>query len=293
MAEITAALVKALRDKTDAGMMDCKKALNECNGDMDAAVKYLREKGIAKAAAKADRDAKEGVIRAAVAPCGCSGIILELNCETDFCAKGDKFQGLVNDVANALMDSKASTLEEALQVPMAEGSTEEYIKAMCSSIGENMALRKFARLTADGIGAVVSYIHMGGKVGVLLSIKAGKEETVKSDAFKALAKDLTLHIAAAAAPKSVSSDSLDPAFVAEEQEIAKQQLIQEGKPEHLLEKILPGKLKALYAQSCLLNQVFVKDPAGKMTVEALLNQAGKELGDDISVASFVRYQLGA
>ena len=285
MAEITAALVKA-------GMMDCKKALNECNGDMDAAVKYLREKGIAKAAAKADRDAKEGVIRAAVAPCGCSGIILELNCETDFCAKGDKFQGLVNDVANALMDSKASTLEEALQVPMAEGSTEEYIKAMCSSIGENMALRKFARLTADGIGAVVSYIHMGGKVGVLLSIKAGKEETVKSDAFKALAKDLTLHIAAAA-PKSVSSDSLDPAFVAEEQEIAKQQLIQEGKPEHLLEKILPGKLKALYAQSCLLNQVFVKDPAGKMTVEALLNQAGKELGDDISVASFVRYQLGA
>lgn len=292
MAEITAALVKALRDKTDAGMMDCKKALNECNGDMDAAVKYLREKGIAKAAAKADRDAKEGVIRAAVAPCGCSGIILELNCETDFCAKGDKFQGLVNDVANTLMDSKASTLEEALQVPMAEGSTEEYIKAMCSSIGENMALRKFARLTADGIGAVVSYIHMGGKVGVLLSIKAGKEETVKSDAFKALAKDLTLHIAAAA-PKSVSSDSLDHAFVAEEQEIAKQQLIQEGKPEHLLEKILPGKLKALYAQSCLLNQVFVKDPAGKMTVEALLNQAGKELGDDISVASFVRYQLGA
>ena len=148
MAEITAALVKALRDKTDAGMMDCKKALNECNGDMDAAVKYLREKGIAKAAAKADRDAKEGVIRAAVAPCGCSGIILELNCETDFCAKGDKFQGLVNDVANALMDSKASTLEEALQVPMAEGSTEEYIKAMCSSIGENMALR--CRRPPDG-----------------------------------------------------------------------------------------------------------------------------------------------
>ena len=211
MAEITAALVKALRDKTDAGMMDCKKALNECNGDMDAAVKYLREKGIAKAAAKADRDAKEGDPR------------------------------------------------------------------RCGSLR---------------LGAVVSYIHMGGKVGVLLSIKAGKEETVKSDAFKALAKDLTLHIAAAA-PKSVSSDSLDPAFVAEEQEIAKQQLIQEGKPEHLLEKILPGKLKALYAQSCLLNQVFVKDPAGKMTVEALLNQAGKELGDDISVASFVRYQLGA
>lgn len=118
------------------------------------------------------------------------------------------------------------------------------------------------RLTADGIGAVVSYIHMGGKVGVLLSIKAGKEETVKSDAFKALAKDLTLHIAAAA-PKSVSSDSLDPAFVAEEQEIAKQQLIQEGKPEHLLEKILPGKLKALYAQSCLAEPGICEGPCRK------------------------------
>lgn len=291
MAEITAALVKALRDKTDAGMMDCKKALNECNGDMDAAVKYLREKGIAKAAAKADRDAKEGVIRAVVAPCGCSGIILELNCETDFCAKGDKFQGLVNDVSKTLADSQATTLEEALQVSMPEeGTTEEYIKAMCSSIGENMGLRKFSRLTVDGIGSIASYIHMGGKVGVLLSVKAGKEETVKSDAFKNLTKDLTLHIAAAA-PKSVSSDSLDPAFVAEEQEIARQQLIQEGKPEHLLEKILPGKLKALYAQSCLLNQGFVKDPS--MTVDALLKQVGKELGDEISVVSFVRYQLGA
>lgn len=291
MAEITAALVKALRDKTDAGMMDCKKALNECNGDMDAAVKYLREKGIAKAAAKADRDAKEGVICAVVAPCGCSGIILELNCETDFCAKGDKFQGLVNDVSKTLADSQATTLEEALQVSMPEeGTTEEYIKAMCSSIGENMGLRKFSRLTVDGIGSIASYIHMGGKVGVLLSVKAGKEETVKSDAFKNLTKDLTLHIAAAA-PKSVSSDSLDPAFVAEEQEIARQQLIQEGKPEHLLEKILPGKLKALYAQSCLLNQGFVKDPS--MTVDALLKQVGKELGDEISVVSFVRYQLGA
>ena len=154
--------------------------------------------------------------------------------------------------------------------------------------GQASAAKKQGRIAAEGI--VDSYIHMGGKVGVLLSIKAGKEETVKSDAFKALAKDLTLHIAAAA-PKSVSSDSLDPAFVAEEQEIAKQQLIQEGKPEHLLEKILPGKLKALYAQSCLLNQGFVKDP--NVTVDALLKQVGKELGDDVSVVSFVRYQLGA
>ncbi len=289
MAAITAALVKALRDKTDAGMMECKKALNECNGDMDAAVKYLREKGIAKAAAKADREANEGVIRTCIAECGCSGIILEVNCETDFCSKGDKFQGLVNDVTAALMASDAKTLEEAKQVPMTEGTTEEYIKAMCSSIGENMSLSKFARVCVEGNGSVTSYIHMGGKAGVLLALTAGKAETVATDAFKTLAKNLTLHIVAKA-PKSVSSADLDPAFVAEEQEIAKKQLLDQGKPEHLLDKILPGKLKALYSQNCLLNQEFVMDE--DLPVEALLKQVGKELGDEIAVASFVLYQLG-
>lgn len=188
MAEITAALVKSLRDKTDAGMMDCKKALIECDGDMDAAVKFLREKGIAKAAAKADREANQGIIAALVSDCGCDGILLELNCETDFCAKGDKFQSLVAEVAKTLKASEAKTLEEALQVSMGEGSVEEYIKAMCSSIGENMMLRKFARLSVAGNGAITSYIHMGGKVGVLLSVASGKEETAKSDAFKALSR---------------------------------------------------------------------------------------------------------
>ena len=209
-------------------------------------------------------------------------------------AKGSSSSGSGSSASGLKLNSKGTDVRNLQQDLTTLGY---YWAEITGNFGERTeaavkAFQKAKSLTADGIGAVVSYIHMGGKVGVLLSIKAGKEETVKSDAFKALAKDLTLHIAAAA-PKSVSSDSLDPAFVAEEQEIAKQQLIQEGKPEHLLEKILPGKLKALYAQSCLLNQVFVKDPAGKMTVEALLNQAGKELGDDISVASFVRYQLGA
>lgn len=290
MAEITAAIVKALRDKTDAGMMDCKKALTECNGDMDAAVKYLREKGIAKAAAKADRDANEGVVRAIVAEDGKSGIMLELNCETDFCAKGDKFQGLVNEVASTLTASTAKDLDEALQIPMGEGSVEEGIKAACSAIGENMSLRKFNRLSVEGAGKVASYIHAGGKVGVLIAVTATKPESVDSEAFQTLVKDLTLHIAAAA-PKSISSTELDPKFIAEEQEIARTQLIQEGKPEHLLDKILPGKLKALYAQSCLLNQGFVKDPS--ITVETLIANIGKELGDTIAISAFVRDQLGA
>lgn len=291
MAEITAALVKSLRDRTDAGMMDCKKALIECDGDMEAAVKYLREKGIAKAAAKAGRDANEGVIAAVVCGCASDGVMLELNCETDFCAKGDKFQTLVKEVAAALKASEAATLEEALRVPMGdEGSVEEYVKAMCSSIGENMKLSKFSRLSVEGTGVIASYIHMGGKVGVLLSVACGNEATKDNEVFKTLVKDITLHIAAAA-PKSVDSSSLDPAFVAEEQEIAKAQLLQEGKPEHLLEKILPGKLKALYAQSCLLNQGFVKDPS--VTVEKLLADKSKELGDTVKVVDFKRYQLGA
>lgn len=288
MAEITAQMVKELRIKTDAGMMDCKKALVECDGNMDEAVKYLREKGIAKAAKKADREAKEGVVATFVE--GKDGIILEINCETDFCSKGDKFKALVAEIGAALKASSASTLEEALAVAINGTTVEKYLAEQCASIGENMKFRKFGRYTLAGEGAIVSYIHMGGKVGVLLEVGCGKAETAAAEAFQTLCKDLTLHIAACA-PKSVDSSSLDPAFVAEEQEIAKAQLLAEGKPEKLLEKILPGKLKALYKQSCLLSQEFVKD--GSITVEKLVADTGKSLGDTLTVVAFHRYQLGA
>ena len=288
MAEITAAMVKELRAKTDAGMMDCKNALIECDGNMDEAVKYLREKGIAKAAKKADRDAKEGVVATVVE--GKDGIIYEINCETDFCSKGDKFRALVAEVGTALKASAATTLEDALNVPMNGTSVEKYIAEQCAAIGENMKLRKFGRYTLAGEGSVTSYIHMGGKVGVLLEVACGNAATATAEDFVALCKDITLHIAACA-PKSVDSSSLDPAFVAEEQEIAKAQLIAEGKPAALLEKILPGKLKALYKQSCLLSQEFVKDPS--VSVEKLVADMGKKLGDTITVVSFQRFQLGA
>lgn len=288
MAEITAQMVKELRIKTDAGMMDCKKALVECDGNMDEAVKYLREKGIAKAAKKADREAKEGVVATFVE--GKDGIILEINCETDFCSKGDKFKALVAEIGAALKASSATTLEEALAVAINGTTVEKYLAEQCASIGENMKFRKFGRYTLAGEGAIVSYIHMGGKVGVLLEVGCGKAETAAAEAFQTLCKDLTLHIAACA-PKSVDSSSLDPAFVAEEQEIAKAQLLAEGKPEKLLEKILPGKLKALYKQSCLLSQEFVKD--GSITVEKLVADTGKTLGDTLTVVAFHRYQLGA
>ncbi len=288
MADITPQMVKELRIKTDAGMMDCKKALMECDGDMDAAVKYLREKGIAKAAKKADREAKEGVVTTMVE--GNDGIIFEINCETDFCSKGDRFRALVAEVGAALKASAATNLEEALNVALNGTTVEKYIAEQCAAIGENMKLRKFARYTLAGEGSIVSYIHMGGKVGVLLQVACGNAATVEAEAFQTMCKDITLHIAACA-PKSVDSSSLDPAFVAEEQEIAKAQLIAEGKPEALLEKILPGKLKALYKQSCLMSQEFVKDPS--VSVEQLVAKIGKELGDSLTIVSFERFQLGA
>lgn len=281
-------MVKELRVKTDAGMMDCKKALVECDGNMDEAVKYLREKGIAKAAKKADREAKEGMVSTLVE--GKDGIIFEINCETDFCSKGDKFKALVAEVGAALKSSAATTLEEACSVAMNGTTVEKYIAEQCAAIGENMKFRKFGRFTLEGEGAIASYIHMGGKVGVLLEVACGQPGTVDNADFQTMCKDITLHIAACA-PKSVDSSSLDPAFVAEEQEIAKAQLIAEGKPEALLEKILPGKLKALYKQSCLLSQEFVKDPS--ITVEKLVAETGKKVDDSLKVVAFQRFQLGA
>ena len=288
MAEITAQMVKELRAKTDAGMMDCKNALVECGGDMEEAVKYLREKGIAKAAKKADREANEGMVATEVE--SKDGIIFEINCETDFCSKGDKFKALVAKVGGVLKASSATTTEQALATPMEGTTVETYIAEQCAAIGENMKLRRFDRFTMTGEGSLTSYIHMGGKVGVLLQVACTKQSTTEDATFITLCKDLTLHIAACA-PKSVDSSSLDPAFVAEEQEIAKAQLIAEGKPEALLEKILPGKLRALYKQSCLLNQEFVKDTS--ITVEKLLQNTSRELGDTISVVAFRRFQLGA
>lgn len=289
MAEITAATVKQLRDKTNAGMMDCKKALAECNGNIDDAVKYLREKGISKAEAKADRAANQGIITARVTECGCDGILIEVNCETDFVSKNDNFQGFVAKLADTLAASKATTLEEALAVEIDDTTVDNYVKTKVIELGENMMLRRFARLSVANEGIIADYIHMGGKVGVLLNVATGKEETTKADSFKTLVKDITLHIAASA-PRSLSSDDLDPAIIAEEKEIYRAQLIEQGKPESLLDKILPGKMKAFYAQACLLDQGFVKDPS--QSVAATIDAVAKELGDQITVVAFTRFQLG-
>jgi len=286
---ITAATVKELRDKTNAGMMDCKKVLNETNGDIEAAIKLLRERGIVKAASKSDRAATEGIITSRVAADGKSGVLLEINCETDFVSRNENFQAFVAEVADAVASSKAADLDAALEVQKGDINVGDYVKTKVLELGENIQFRKYVRFDAAAGGVVVSYIHMGGKVGVLLEVGTTKEETASQDAFKELIKDLTLHIAAAA-PKGLSRGDI-PAEVAEaEKEIYRARLAESGKPANIIENILVGQMNKFFAESCFLEQGFVKDD--KVTINKLVEETGKSLGDTITVTRFVRFGLG-
>jgi len=286
---ITAAIVKELRDKTNAGMMDCKKVLSETNGDIEASIKLLRERGIAKAGAKADRAAKEGIITARVNPAASSGILLEVNCETDFVSKNEGFQAFVAQIADTLEASAAPDHAAALAVNFGEYDLENTLKAKFVEVGENLQFRKFVRYDAAPGGIVGSYIHMGGKVGVLIEVGSTQPATAATTAFKELIKDLTLHIAACA-PKGLSRDDISEALIDNEKEIFRAQLINEGKPEAMLEKILPGKLAKWFSESCFLEQGFVKDP--DLTIAKLLAAKSAELGDSLTVTRFVRFGLG-
>ncbi len=286
---ITAATVKELRDKTNAGMMDCKRALEETNGDLDAAITLLREKGIAKAAKKADREANEGTITARISADGKSGILLEVNCETDFVSKNENFQGFVAGIADALIGSSAADIAAANSVVNNGLSIEDTIKAKITEIGENLLFRKYVRYEAQGEGAIASYIHMGGKVGVLVEIGTTNAGTAGTDGFRDLIKDITLHIAALN-PRGLAREDISAEVVAAEEAIYRAQMIEQGKPEAMLDKILPGMMKKFFAENCLLEQGFVKDPG--VTVKALLEAKGKELGDTLTLRRYVRFGLG-
>jgi len=286
---ITAAIVKELRDKTNAGMMDCKKVLSETNGDIEASIKLLRERGIAKAGAKADRVAKEGVITARLSPNADCGILLEVNCETDFVSKNENFQAFVAMIADTLASAKATDHAAALAVNMGEHDLENTVKAKVVEVGENLQFRKYVRYDAAPGGVIASYIHLGGKVGVLIEVGTTKPETAGTDTFKELIKDLTLHIAACA-PKGLSREDIPQSVVDNELDIFRARLAAEGKPANIIENILKGQIGKFFAESCFLEQGFVKDPAIKVT--ALLEAKGKELGDTLTVARFVRFALG-
>ncbi|MBK1884176.1 elongation factor Ts [Luteolibacter pohnpeiensis] len=286
---ITAATVKELRDKTNAGMMDCKRVLAETNGDIEASIKLLRERGIMKAGTKTDRAATEGIITARVADDASSGILLEINCETDFVSRNENFQAFVSEIADFLVETKAADLDAALAAQKGELTVADTVKSKVVEVGENLQLRKYVRFDAAAGGVVASYIHLGGKVGVLLEVGTTKPETAGKPEFQELIKDLTLHIAACA-PKGLSREDIPQDVVDAELEIYRARLAESGKPANIIENILKGQIGKFFAESCFLEQGFVKDD--KVTVTALLEAKGKEVGDTLTVTRFVRFGLG-
>lgn len=294
MAEINPSLVKTLREKTNAGMMDCKKALTEAGGDLEKAEALLRQKGIASAGKKAGRAAKEGVIVASIQASGRVGVIAEINCETDFVAKNDIFTKFVKEVADELSSdaaSSASTLDHASDIKLRSTglALKDAFAAKTAELGERMLLRRFHRfeIPAGSEGVVASYIHLQGKVGVLVEVASTSAEAAKSDSFRDMVKDITLQIAAAS-PTVISRDQVDQSLVASEREIYKAQV--QGKPENIVEKIVDGKMDKFYSTACLLEQACIKNP--DITVTELLASKGKELGATLEVRRFARYMVG-
>ncbi|SAN79903.1 Translation elongation factor Ts [Staphylococcus aureus] len=274
MATISAKLVKELREKTGAGMMDCKKALTETDGDIDKAIDYLREKGIAKAAKKADRIAAEGLVH--VETKGNDAVIVEINSETDFVARNEGFQELVKEIANQVLDTKAETVEALMETTLPNGkSVDERIKEAISTIGEKLSVRRFAISTKTDNDAFGAYLHMGGRIGVLTVVEGSTDEEA--------ARDVAMHIAAIN-PKYVSSEQVSEEEINHEREVLKQQALNEGKPENIVEKMVEGRLRKYLQEICAVDQDFVKNP--DVTVEAFLKTKGGKLVD------FVRYEVG-
>ncbi|HDC9679035.1 TPA: elongation factor Ts [Staphylococcus aureus] len=274
MATISAKLVKELRKKTGAGMMDCKKALTETDGDIDKAIDYLREKGIAKAAKKADRIAAEGLVH--VETKGNDAVIVEINSETDFVARNEGFQELVKEIANQVLDTKAETVEALMETTLPNGkSVDERIKEAISTIGEKLSVRRFAIRTKTDNDAFGVYLHMGGRIGVLTVVEGSTDEEA--------ARDVAMHIAAIN-PKYVSSEQVSEEEINHEREVLKQQALNEGKPENIVEKMVEGRLRKYLQEICAVDQDFVKNP--DVTVEAFLKTKGGKLVD------FVRYEVG-
>lgn len=274
--EISADLVKKLRDATNVSMMECKRALVESGGSMEKAQKLLRERGIAIATKKATRTTNQGIVASVVTPNGTASLI-EVNCETDFVARNENFRQFVARLAADAAQTDA---------PLADKMKAE-LTAKIAEIGENMVIRRNARFVLNGKGMVGSYIHLGGKVGVLVEVNCTKDETAGKPEFRELVKDLTLHIAACS-PAYLTAADVPPAVVTSEREIYAKQV--QGKPAQVLEKIVDGKLKKFYTETCLVDQLFVKDP--KQSITALLTEKGKALGDSLTIRRFLRYQLG-
>lgn len=273
MAQITASLVKELRERTGAGMMDCKKALTQTDGNIDAAIDYLRENGIAKAAKKADRIAAEGLSYIEVK--GNKAVILEINSETDFVAKNEKFVALVKNVAEAILAAEPATLEEALQVEAQGGTVEAVINEGIATIGEKLSLRRFEVVSKTDADAFGAYSHMGGRIGVLTLVEGSTDEEA--------AKDVAMHIAALA-PKYLDESEVPADVLEHEKKVLTEQALNEGKPANIVEKMIVGRINKFLEEITVVNQKFVKDDS--FTVEKFVASKGGKL------AKFVRYEVG-
>ncbi len=277
MSEITAATVAKLREMTGAGMMDCKRALVEVGGDLQKAIEILRKKGAATAAIKAARVAREGMIAQYIAPGGRLGVLVEVNCETDFVARNDQFRAFAEEVARRLAADPGATFETERQ-------------ELVGKIRENIQIARHARMEVQGHGLIAGYIHTGAKVGVLVEVGAGQESTVGQELFKQLVKDITLQIAAAH-PNWVRREDVPAEIIAKEREIAMQSDRFKGKPPQALARIVDGLMEKFYQSCCLMDQGFVKQNS-EISVKDHLAAIARQLGDQITIRRFVRFQVG-
>jgi len=291
MAEVTAQLVKDLREKSGAGMMDCKKALQETGADLDAAMDWLRTKGLSKAAKKSDRAAAEGLVAGLIGGDGKTGVLIELNAETDFVARNDKFQQAARDIAQVAL-AAGDDVEAISQAKLASGETvADHVTNLIATIGENMRLRRAARLSV-GSGAVSLYLHnvQGegvARLGVLVALESTGDQAVLKDVGRRIA----LHVAGTPTPPlALTSEELDPAVVAKEREIQTQMAVESGKPREIAEKMVEGRIRKWQEEVVLLKQPFVMNP--DQTIEQLIAETAKQLGAPVAVKDFVRFALG-
>ncbi|MGL5647151.1 MAG: translation elongation factor Ts [Clostridium sp.] len=281
---ITAKLVKELREKTGAGMMDCKKALTETVGDLEKAVEVLREKGLAAAAKKAGRVAAEGIVKTYVSEDNKVASMVEVNCETDFVAANEEFVAFATELAKLAANSNVQTVEELVNEKMGDKTVSETLTALVAKLGENMTVRRFERMSIEK-GAIQSYIHGGGRIGVLVEIACEANSPVVTE----VAREVCMQVAAAN-PLFLNRDGVDTESLEKEKEIYRVQALNEGKPEKIVEKMVTGRIQKYYKEVCLVDQVWVKD--GDKTITKLLEEKSKEVGSPMTISKFARFERG-
>jgi elongation factor Ts len=289
---VTAAQINELRKSTGAGMLDCKKALEETAGDFEKAVDFLRTKGLAAAAKKAGRAATEGMVAAFVSDDLKSGVLLEINSETDFVAKNDTFQAFVASIGRHILDTSPADVESMLTQTFsgdASKTVQTYVNGSISIIGENIQIRRFAKFDVEGDGCIGSYIHAGGKIGVLVQIASPAVSAANKDLLKGFLRDIAMHTAAAA-PAFVSRDQVPTDVLDREKEVYRAKAKESGKPDAIIEKIIDGQINKYYADICLIEQAFVKDT--DKTIQQVAKECGASAGGNVSVTRFERFVLG-